>query len=67
MKKEIINPVLRLDIEKIINQKLSFNKGSVSGFSIEVFIPETESYSSYIYYDNEKNRDNDFEIICKLG
>lgn len=67
MKKEIINPVLRLDIEKIISQKLPFNKGTVSGFSIEVFIPETESYSSYIYYDNEKNRDNDFEIICKLG
>ena len=66
MKKEIINPVLRLDIEKIVNQNLSFEKGSVSGFSIEVFIPETESYSSYIYYDNEKNRDNDFEIICKL-
>lgn len=66
MKKEIINPVLRLDIEKMVNQNLSFEKGSVSGFSIEVFIPETESYSSYIYYDNEKNRDNDFEIICKL-
>lgn len=66
MKKEIINPVLRLDIKKIIDKKYPFEKGSISGFSIEIFIPETESYSSYIYYDNEKNRDNDFEILCKF-
>ena len=66
MKKEIINPVLRIDIDKIIDQKYPFDKGSVSGFSIEIFIPETESYSSYIYYDAEKNRDNDFEILSKF-
>lgn len=66
MKNEIINPVLRQDIDKIINQKLSIEKGTVSGFSIEVFIPETESFSSYIYYQDEKNRDNDWEIICKI-
>jgi len=67
MRKEIINPVLRQDIEKIISKKLSFNKGTVSGFSIEVFQPDTDSYSSYIYYDSEKNRDNDWEIICQLN
>ena len=67
MKKEIINPILRIDIDRIVDQKYPFEKGGVSGFSIEIFIPETESYSSYIYYDDEKNRDNDFEILCKFG
>lgn len=63
---KIINSVLQKDFQKIINHKLSFEKGNVSGFSIEVFEPETESYSSYIYYDDEKSRDNDFEILCGL-
>jgi hypothetical protein len=63
---KIINSVLQKDFQKIINEKLSFEKGNVSGFSIEVFEPETESYSSYIYYNDEENRDKDWEILCEL-
>jgi hypothetical protein len=66
MRIKISNIVLQKDFQKIINNKLDFEKGTVSGFSIEVFEPETESYSSYIYYDDEKKRDKDFEILCNL-
>ncbi len=63
---KVNNVVLQKDFQKIINDKLDFEKGTVSGFSIEVFEPETESYSSYIYYQDEKNRDKDYEILCNL-
>lgn len=63
---KINNTVLQKDFQKIINEKLDFEKGNVSGFSIEVFEPETESFSSYIYYEDEKKRDKDYETLCKL-
>jgi hypothetical protein len=63
---KINNSVLQKDFQKIINEKLDFEKGNVSGFSIEVFEPETESFSSYIYYEDEKKRDKDYETLCKL-
>lgn len=63
---KIKNNILQKDFQRIINDDLNFEKGNVSGFSIEVFEPETESYSSYIYYDDEKSRDKDFEILCGL-
>jgi hypothetical protein len=66
MKIKISNQVLKQDFQKIINNGYYFEKGKVSGFSIEVFEPETESFSSYTYYDDEKNRDNDYEILCGL-
>ena len=66
MRIKLNNVVLQKDLQRIINGGLNFELGTVSGFSIEVFEPETESYSSYIYYDDEKKRDKDFEILCSL-
>jgi hypothetical protein len=63
---KINNSVLQKDFQKIINEELDFEKGNVSGFSIEVFEPETESFSSYIYYEDEKKRDKDYETLCEL-
>lgn len=63
---KIKNSVLQKDFQKIINEKLSFEKGNVSGFSIEIFEPDTESYSSYIYYNDEQSRDKDWKILCEL-
>jgi hypothetical protein len=63
---KINNSVLQKDFQKIINSGYNFEKGNVSGFSIEVFEPETESFSSYIYYEDEKKRDKDYEILCGL-
>ena len=60
------NKVLKFDSDRIIKEDLNFEKGTVSGFSIEVFEPETESYSSYTYYDDEKKRDKDYELLCEL-
>lgn len=60
------NKVLSQDLKKILENKLVFKKGKVSGFSIEIFEPETESYSSYIYYDDEYNRDKDYKLLCDL-
>ena len=63
---KIINSVLQKYFQKIINENLSFERGNVSGFSIEVFEPDTESYSSYIYYNDEESRDKDWKILCEL-
>ena len=63
---KVSNTVLSKNIKNIINNNLKFEKGTVSGYSIEVYEPETESFCSYIYYDDEENRDKDFEILCKL-
>jgi hypothetical protein len=60
------NKVLKFDSDRIIKEDLNFEKGTVSGFSIEVFEPDTESYSSYTYYDDEKKRDKDYELLCEL-
>lgn len=42
---KIINSVLQKDFQKIINENLSFERGNVSGFSIEVFITPDASRS----------------------
>lgn len=60
------NKVLKFDSDRIIKEDLNFEKGTVSGFSIEVFEPDTESYSSYTYYDDKKKRDKDYELLCEL-
>jgi hypothetical protein len=60
------NKVLKFDSDRIIKEDLNFEKGTVFGFSIEVFEPDTESYSSYTYYDDEKKRDKDYELLCEL-
>jgi hypothetical protein len=66
MKIEFKNKVLRLDSQSITNNEYKFEKGYISGYSIEVFEPETESYTSYIYYNDEKNRDIDYEMLSNI-
>jgi hypothetical protein len=63
---ELINKILKLDSKRIIDSQFKIEKGVVSGFSIEVFEHETDSYTSYTYYDDEKNRDKDWELLCKI-
>jgi hypothetical protein len=63
---EFKNKLLKIDSKKIIDDNFPIEKGTVSGFSIEVFEPETESFSSYTYYDDEKSRDKDWEILCSM-
>lgn len=63
---DFINKILKTDSKKIIDGNWVFEKGTVSGFSIEVFEPETESFSSYTYYQDEKSRDKDYELLCSI-
>lgn len=60
---KIINIALKSDIDSIIERRLVFEKGTVSGNSIEIFDPQTDSYLSYTYYDDVESRDNDLEIL----
>lgn len=64
--KEFENKILKSNLNKILENNLAFEKGTVSGFSIEVYEPETESFSSFLYYNNEKSRDKDYELLCQL-
>lgn len=63
---DFINKTLKTDSKKIIDGNWAFEKGTVSGFSIEVFEPETDSFSSYTYYQDEKSRDKDYELLCSI-
>ena len=65
----MINSELKKMIPLIIEKKLHFNKGNVSGYSIEVEEPNTEgqiSYTSFVYYNNEESRNLDFDLLNKL-
>lgn len=64
---DFINKILKSDAKKIIDNNWNFEKGTVSRFSIEVFEPETESFSSYTYYGDKKSRDKDYELLCQLN
>ena len=55
------NTELRKDAVRIAGEGLSYSKGTASGFSIEV--EEDCSSSSYVYYQDEKSRDKDFELL----
>jgi hypothetical protein len=60
------NKILKIDHKKIIDNNWSFRKGNISGFSIEIYETETESHSSFTYYNDEKSRDKDYELLCQL-
>jgi len=57
------NAELRKTAAEIAGKGLRFEKGKVSGFSIEVEDPETESFESYVYYGDEAGRDQDFKLL----
>ena len=63
------NKSLKSDLKKILASKeniVEVKKGDISDFSIEIEFIEPSSFSSYIYYENEKNRDLDFEKLEEL-
>lgn len=63
------NKSLKSDLKKILASKeniVEVKKGDISDFSIEIEFIEPSSFSSYIYYENEKNRNLDFEKLEEL-
>jgi hypothetical protein len=50
----------------IVEKGLEFRKGTVSGHSIEIVELDPESFTSFIYYDDEKARDHDFDLLTGL-
>ena len=50
----------------IIENHLDFKKGTVGGYSIEIEERYPESHTSFIYYDDEKKRDSDFDLLSQL-
>lgn len=63
------NKSLKTDLKKILASKeniVEVKKGDISDFSIEIEFIEPSSFSSYIYYENEKNRNLDFEKLEEL-
>lgn len=66
MKNKIVNIALRNDVDGMVENPTNIanvSKGNVGGFSIEVTEKEPESFSSYTYQDNEKVRDNDYDVL----
>ena len=51
---------------EIVDKGIDFKKGTVGGYSIEIEERDPESHTSFIYYDDEKKRDNDFDLLCML-
>ena len=68
MSKGFVNIVLQKDLNDISKNITGFeiSKGSVSGNSIEIFEKDTKSESSYVYYENSADRDNDYELLLEL-
>lgn len=50
----------------IVEKGLDFRKGTVSGHSIEIVELDPESFTSFIYYDDETARDHDFDLLTEL-
>ena len=61
------NAELRKAAAEIAGRGLRFEKGKVGGFSIEVEDPETESFESYVYYEDEAARDEDFRLLSLIS
>lgn len=57
------NKTIEKDFDLLKKSKYTFKKGNVSGNSIE-FIDDN-SYTSYVYYDDDKCRDEDYEKLIK--
>jgi hypothetical protein len=50
----------------IVESGLEFKKGNVGGYSIEIEESDPQSFTSFIYYEEEKKRDNDFDLLSQL-
>ena len=69
MKNKILNIGLKNDLKLILENPGNVSrveKGTVSGFSIEVDFKEEMAYSSYVYYEDEALRDSDFNELQRL-
>jgi len=68
MSNVFVNVVLKNDLKDLTENvnKFKVSKGSVSGNSIEVLDKDTQSQSSYIYYDRNSDRDKDYELLLEL-
>lgn len=60
------NKEVREMASEIIEKEIKFQKGSVGGYSIEIVEGDPESHTSFIYYDDEKSRDFDFDLLAQL-
>jgi hypothetical protein len=59
----IVNTALRTEFSDVVKKGSNFRKGDIGGYSIEY--DEGTGESSFIYYSNEKGRDNDFDLIIE--
>ena len=57
------NKTIEKDFDLLKKNKYTFKKCNISGNSIE-FIDDN-SYTSYVYYDDDKSRDEDYEKLIK--
>jgi hypothetical protein len=63
------NRSLKMDLKSIIANAeniVEVKKGDVSDFSIDIEFSIPNTHSSYIYYENEVNRDEDFVKLNEL-
>jgi hypothetical protein len=59
--KDIVEMVLR----NVLNY--TFEKGEVSGYSINVWrVKPVQDEGSFCYYENKNERDHDFNLLSKL-
>lgn len=61
------NEQLKRDLKGILaNQHIiEIKKGDTGGKSIEVNTREPLAYETYVYYDNEADRDSDFDALME--
>lgn len=63
------NKSLISDLKTILSEPKNItkiSKGDISNFSIEIEFEIPKTFSSYIYYDNKINRDEDFHELTEL-
>ena len=60
------NKEVKAMASEIVEKGIEFEKGTVGGYSIEIVESDPESHTSFIYYDDEKKRDSDFNLLSQL-
>ena len=63
------NTSLNTEIKTVLKDAkniVSVTRGTISGASIEIEQREPSAFLSFTYYDDEKSRDDDFEILNEL-
>ena len=66
-KSKINNLALKSDIRDLTNINVkSIEKGSISGYSIEIETIDPVDESTYLYYDDDEARDSDYEELHNL-